>query len=120
MPKKKEDRSKKPDVEVRDGSLINLPPGKIYEESLTPLEVHWVALPNLYDVMVGNYLSIILFGISTALFGAYFASSDETQKNLFAVFCIIFFLVSAFVQIYFVYLKIRKWKKEAIKRGDVK
>jgi len=105
-------------TEIRPKSLINLPPEKIRKEFITPYKVHWVALQNLNDIIVGNYFSMILFGLSTAFIGAWLTSSDETQKFLCGLFGLIMFTISVILHVVFVFLKIYKLKKEAIKRSD--
>ena len=106
------------DKEILDKSIFNLPPEKIYDESITPLKVHWMAIENLNDVLIGNYLSMILLGLSTTFLGAWLTSSEEAQKSFLMLSSAIFLIIGAILHITLVYLKIRKWKKEAVKRSD--
>lgn len=119
MSEKSKDESKT-NAKVRNGSLIDLLLEKIYKESIAPLEVCWVALQNLNDVVVGNYFSLILFGLSTAFLGAWLTCPDRTQKSLLGLFGLILFVISVVLHVVFVFMKIRKWKKGAIKRSDFK
>lgn len=119
MSEKSEDTLKKVDIDALDKSIFNLPPGRI-EESITPLKIHWVALENLNDVLAGNYVSIILFGLSTAFLGAWLASLNETQKYFCGLFGVILLIISVALHVVFVSMRIHKWKKEAIRRSDVK
>ena len=118
MSGKIEDELRKPDAEVRNRSLINLPIEKLYKESITPQEVHWVALQNLNDVLIGNYLSVILFSLSTTFLGMSFTSPDETAKFFCRIICLILIITSGVLHLVLVLLKIRRWKKHAIRRGD--
>lgn len=120
MSEKSEDTLKKVDIDARDGSIFNLPPGKIYDESVTPLKVHWVALENLNDVLAGNYVSVTLFGLSMAFLGAWLTSPNETQKFFYGLLGLILLVISVILHVVFVSLKIHRWKIKAIKRSDVK
>lgn len=119
MSEKNNDNFEIIDTGIHSKSVINIPIEKIAKRFIIPHDIYWVALEDLNSFLIGNYLSMLFLGIGTTFLGLWLTSSNDTIRISYGFLCLISLISSGVLHIILVRRKVRKWKREAIRIGDV-
>lgn len=120
MSKRSNDKLETKDTETHYKSVVTIPIEKIAKRFIVPHDTYWVCLDDLNGLETGNYLSMFFLALGTTLFGLWLTSSNDAVRVSYGFLCLINLASSGILHIILVRRKVRKWKREAIRIGDVK